>query len=411
MKTIWFFSQTSMLPEMALRPRTNYFAKYLSQLGYKVEVFIGSTIHNTDTNLIKDKRSIHETKRIDGVVYNIIRTPNYRGSGLRRVFSIFTFQFRLYRVSRKKKVAPDVIISNPQSIFGVIPYYISRRLKSGYISEVRDLWPESIVVYKNISRKNPIISFMYYMEKWIYKKANKIIFSMEGGKDYIAQKGWAKEIDLSKVYHINNGVDLDAFNTNVIHSSMYGSNLDSASFKVIYTGSIGIANNVQKIIEAAKVIHEKGYDILFLIYGDGADRKRLEKLCETLKLNNVIFKGLVDKNEIPFILTQGQLNIFHFKQSSLKNYGASLNKIFEYFASGRPIISDCLFGYDLIEKYNCGMVLDNSDAKGLARGIITFYNMPKEQYDSYCNNALMAAQDFDYKKLVEKLVQVIETLE
>lgn len=283
MKTVWFISQTSMLPEMAIRARTNNFAKNLAQRGYRVEVFIGSTVHNTDTNLIMEKHVIQKTKIIDGVVYNIIRTPNYRGSGLKRVFSIFMFQLRLYWVSRKKKPAPDVIISNPQSIFGVIPYFISRKVKSDFVSEVRDLWPESIVVYKYFSRKNPVISFLYYMEKWIYKKANKIIFSMEGGKDYIIEKGWAEEIDLSKVHHINNGVDLDAFNFNVLQNTSNDPDLDNRSFKVIYTGSIGTANNVKKIIDAAKVIQDKGYDkIVFLIYGDGADRVRLEKTCNTL---------------------------------------------------------------------------------------------------------------------------------
>ncbi len=33
--------------------------------------------------------------------------------------------------------------------------------------------------------------------------------------------------------------------------------------------------------------------------------------------------------------------------------------------------------------------------------------MPKEEYNIYCNNALKAAQDFDFKFLTDKLEKVI----
>jgi len=102
------------------------------------------------------------------------------------------------------------------------------------------------------------------------------------------------------------------------------------------------------------------------------------------------------------------VNIFHFKQNSLKKYGASLNKMFEYFASGKPTISDCEFGYDIIKRYNCGVVVDNADSNKLAELILDFYNMPKEEYETYCKNALRAAQDFDFKVLTDKLEEVIQ---
>ena len=62
---------------------------------------------------------------------------------------------------------------------------------------------------------------LYILEKWIYKSADSIIFSMEGGKDYIIEKGWdaghGGPVDLKKVYHINNGVDSELFDYNKNH--------------------------------------------------------------------------------------------------------------------------------------------------------------------------------------------------
>ena len=59
--------------------------------------------------------------------------------------------------------------------------------------EILDLWPESFVAYGMISRKNPLLILGYLAEKWLYKKADRIIFSMAEGKDYLIDKGWSLE--------------------------------------------------------------------------------------------------------------------------------------------------------------------------------------------------------------------------
>ena len=45
--------------------------------------------------------------------------------------------------------------------------------------------------------------------------------------------------------------------------------------------------------------------------------------------------------------------------------------------------------------------------EALAEGILKFYNMTKEEYNIYCNNALKAAQHFDFKVLTDKLEKVL----
>lgn len=410
MKNIWIINHYAMPPKYEVRPRNNVMARYLLDEGYNVKIFSASTIHNTNINLVDNNRKLYMEKEYDGLSFVHIRTSNYSGNGISRIVNMLQFPWRLYKIAKKIKGYPDIIICDLEAIFAVSPYLISKHYKSKFILEVRDLWPESIVEYKNLSKKNPIIRFMYQLEKWIYKKADKIVFTMEGGKDYIVDKKWDKKIELSKVYYINNGVDLEQFYYNKETFEVIDNDIENTkTFKVVYAGSIRLANNVRKIIDAAEIIKEKGYDnIKFLIYGDGTDKKYLQSYCLENKLDNVIFKGFIDKKNIPYILCKCNLNIMHFEQNNLKKYGASLNKMFEYFASGRPTVSDCEFGYDLIKKYKCGSVVDNAESTRLADEIISFYNMPKTKYDFYCENALKAAKDYDYKSLTKQLIEVIK---
>lgn len=408
-KNIWIINHYAMPPKYEVRVRSNMMAKYLQKLGYNVKIFSASTIHNTNINLIIDKRKLFVTKTYENLNFVHIRTRNYSGNGLSRIVNMLQFPFRLIKVAKIIDDKPDVVICDLPVLLAPIPYWISKKYNARFILEVRDLWPESIVEYKGLSRNNPLVRLMYKLEKYMYVKADKLVFTMEGGKDYVKEKGWEKKVDLSKIYHINNGVDLDEFNFNKTNFQISDPDLDDENtFKVVYTGSIRLANNVKKIIDVAQSISKKGFEnIKFLIYGDGTDKEYLEKYCDRFKINNVIFKGFVEKHNIPYILSKCDLNILHFEQNSLKKYGASLNKMFEYFASGKPTISDCEFGYDLIKKYKCGIVVDNASASQLADEIINLYKSSNEKYEFYCNNALIAAKDYDYKNLINKFEKLV----
>ncbi len=406
---IWLVNHYAMPPQYEVRVRNNVMAKYLQKSGHNVTIFAASTIHNTNINLIKDKKKLFIRRSYSGLDFVHIKASSYTGNGFLRIINTIQFPFNFYRVAKKNDEKPDIIICDLGAIFASIPYWISIYCKSKFILEVRDLWPESIVEYMNLSRKNPAVWIMYKLEKWIYKKADNLIFTMEGGKDYIVDKGWDKEIDMSKIHHITNGVDLEEFYSNKEKYKVNDKDLeDSEAFKVIYTGSIRLANNIKKIVDAAQIIKAKRYsDIKFLIYGDGPDRLGLEKYCKSNNIDNVNFKGQVDKKYIPFVLSQGNLNILNYKQTNCWKYGGSQNKLAEYIASGKPVLSTIDMDYNLIDRYGFGISIEDATPEQLAEQIVSFRNMPKKEYDIYCNNALKATKEIDYRILTQKLEEVL----
>lgn len=406
---IWIINHYAMPPEYEVRPRTIMMAKYLQEYGHDVKIFCASTIHNTKINLIDKKGPLFIEKNYHGLDYVHIKASEYVGNGLSRIKNMLQFPLRLIGVSKQIKINPDVIVCDLGAPLAPIPYFISKKRKSRFIFEVRDLWPESIIEYKGLSRRNILVKLMYAIEKWIYKKSDIIVFTMEGGLDYIIDKGWEKSVDISKVHHVNNGVDLDSFNENTTCFTLHDDDLNNVeTFKVVYTGSIRLANNVKKIVEAAKFIQDKGYNaIQLLIYGEGSEREPLMAYCEENNISNVKFKGQIGKEYIPYVLSKSDLNIFHFEQNSLKKYGSSLNKMFEYFASGKPTLSDCEFGYDIINRYKAGVSQDITDPEQFAEKILNFFKMDEQEYSEFCANALKAAKDYDYKYLIGEFEKVI----
>lgn len=407
---VWIINHYAIPPSLGGLVRHYYFSKYLQEKGHEVKIFTSSKIHNTDVNMIKDKRDYVE-KDMDGVTYTFVRTSNYKGNGLDRIINMLQFPIRIWKVYKRFE-KPDVIYTSSPDLFTAISAVLMAKwLRVKKVVEIRDLWPESIVEFSNFSRKNPIIQILYQMEKWLYRNADELIFTMAGGKQYIKDKGWTRGIDPKKIHHVNNGVDLEEFEYNKEHFQIQDEDLENEeTFKVIYTGSIRSANNVETLVKAVEKLDEPKRCQL-LLYGDGTDKETLEKYCKKHKLSNVKFKGKVEKKYIPYILSKSDLNIINYRQTGLLRYGGSQNKLFEYFASGKPICSNVQMGYSLIEKYHCGIEKDISSDKEYADLIRTFMDMTSEEYASYLQNSRRIAEKHDFKVLTDKLEKILEDTE
>ncbi|MNI38797.1 Alpha-D-kanosaminyltransferase [compost metagenome] len=243
----------------------------------------------------------------------------------------------------------------------------------------------------------------------MYKRADGIIFSMEGGRDYIREKGWDTYMDINKFHYINNGVDLSTFYQSVKDNELDDQDLNSEQiFKVVYTGSIRVANNLQPVVEAAKILKDKGYDKIHIFaYGDGDDRESLENYCKANDLKTVHFKGFVEKKYIPFILSKSDLTILNYKNAKTLRFGGSQNKLFEYMAAGKPVLVTVNMNYNVVTKNNCGIALEEPSAENIANAIIQIYDMSDEEHSAWGVSAKKSAEEYDFKALTDKLLRII----
>lgn len=406
---------TNMFKDQA--GRHYWFAENLIKEGYSPTIFCASTVHNSNENIDTGIQKF-VSDIINDIPFVFVKTPDYKGNGKKRIQNMVGFYRNLFHVSKKyaeKHGKPDVILASsvhPLTLIAGIK--IAKKFGVPCICEVRDLWPETLVAYGSIKKYGLFTKLLYLGEKWIYKKADKLIFTIEGGKDYIINNGWDNgnggPIDISKVHYINNGVDLEMFEYNKENFILEDDDLNGkCSFKIIYAGSIRKVNNLELIIDVAEYVKEKSVDkIKFLIYGDGNEREYLENKCKVRNITNVIFKGRVNKNQIPHIVSKADLNLLNYSYHEIWKYGGSQNKNFEYLAAGKPILSTITMGYDIIEKYGAGISLKNQTIENIANNIIGISNMSEEEYEVMCNNARRAAQDYDFKILTKKLVNILE---
>jgi glycosyltransferase involved in cell wall biosynthesis len=409
MKTIWLVNYYAMPPKLESRLRTIKFAYYLKKQGYTVRIIGSSAMHNKEINLIEGNCRFIETS-YDGIDFIHIKTLSYRNNGVFRFLSLLVFHFRLH-ILRKRFPRPDVLIHTALPPFGNVTFFTARSLGAKYIVEVLDLWPESFVAFGLISRGNPLLALAYWAERWLYTKADEVVFSMEGGRDYIMDKKWdidsGGRINLKKVHYINNGVDIAEFDYYKENFEFEDTDLLDDSFRVVYLGSIRLANNIRLLLDAA-INLESADNIKFLIYGDGEERVSLENYCKLKSISNVVFKEKwIDPKYVPFVLSRSSLNILNYRPNSVEKYGGSQSKLFQYLASGKPICSNLEYGNSLVANHNLGISRSFASPEDYAEAILSISRMGKSDYDRICVKSREVAEQFDYQLLTMKLQKLL----
>lgn len=401
-KRVWFVSHYSMPPEYEMRVKTLRYAHYLGLKGIDCTIYAASTLHNTDIDLISDN-SLYIERQYDDLKYVHIRCMRYTKTDLRRIINMEQFGYRFLKVAERFD-PPDVIVSDTYCISYKPIYRYCKRHSIPFVVDVRDLWPQSIVEYMHVSQNNPVIQAMYGMEKRMYVVSDRIIFSMDGGYDYIRDRHLDSLIPKEKVFYINNGVDIEEFQTNCERYRVEDEDLSNDQIKkLVYIGSVRKVNNVGVLLDIAKKI--KNDRVRFLIWGDGDELPRLKERLARENIANVRFKGRVEKKYIPFITSMADINLIHNNPSDLFKYGISFNKIFDYLAAGRPTLSTFPCRYNPAVMAGAGKAVERQDPDEIAREIESMLDADTEQY---CINARKAAQEYDFQKLTDRLLEILE---
>ena len=409
---IWLINHYAVPTKYYPLPRPATFARHLMRAGHDVTIFAASTVHNASLNLITDG-SLYKEDTVEGIHYVYVRDVGYEGSTVRRILNMFLFPLRLGRVCRHFE-KPDVILAVSATPMACMKgLKLARKYGCKGIAEIADLWPESFVAYGLTSKHSLALKLMYAYEKKLYTRANAIVFTMEGGRDYIIGKGWGSNsggpVELSKIYHINNGVDLEAFAYDREHAAFPDPDLDDPSiFKAVYTGAIRKVNDLSILIDTAEALKRRGRrDIRLLLFGDGDEKAALEQAAKERKLSNIVFKGKVSKQKVPYILSRADLCLLHWKPTPIAKFGMSMNKEFDYFASGKPVLANNRTAYDLIERFHCGRSENLTDAGAYAEAICRFADMEPEKRLEYGSNARNAAREYDFAKHTQTLLRIM----
>lgn len=406
---IWFVNkEAAPSSEFATHMRTLRQAKFFQDKGYEVKVFCSAVVHNS--KIVHKFEGICKEEIHDEVPLIFVKCPEYGESFFKRVLSFLVFSINMLRIKADKK--PDIVVHESKTPFDILCMRLAKKYKARYIVDIEDLWPFEFEQVGILSHNNPILKLCYSAQCYIYSKGEHVVISMEGGRDYIKERKWDKEqggpIDINRVHYVNNGISLAEFNYNAEHNTIYDNDLtDDSFFKVIYLGSIRLANNLDQLLDAAKKLSAEK-KIKIFIYGDGPEREALEKRCLNERIDNVVFKNRwIELKYVPYVLSHADLHILNYGKNWAP-YGGSMNKMMMAFASGKPMVCNADLPYSEIKRHNLGIDKVFNNPEDYAKAIKSIYDLPKDEYEAMCSRVKEVAQRYDINYLCERFAEYCE---
>jgi len=392
MKITYIHQYFSTLDEKA-GVRSYMFSKYLVSKGHKVTVITSSY------SLPKEYKR-KKNFEIEGIKVINIKT-NYTNK-LRFTQRALAFtKFMLFSTYLALKTSPDIIFATSTPLTVAFPGIIIKFIKKvPFVFEIRDLWP-NVPIEIGVIKNRLLIFMLKLFEKISYQLADKIVCVSEGIMEKIPQPA-------KKKIYIPTGCDLELFNT--IKNLKWKKESGIASkYLFVLTGSIGVANCPEYLMEAAKILKQRNIkDISIALIGNGSAKEDILKMKDKYRLDNVFIFEPVPKKKLPEILASADGGIILHGLSPTYRYTASPNKFYDYIAAGLPII----FNFegplkDLILEKRAGYYVDYQSPEKLSEVLLHISHNNLEALEIGRNARILAEEKFDIKKSVIQFEEVL----
>lgn len=393
---IIYFHQYFSTPKGATGIRSYAMARALIKNGHSVTMVCGSP-KNGNTGLTGPYIDGVRRGAIDGI--NIIELEIQFSNTLSLTQRLKVFiHFALKSVGLALVEDYDLLFATTTPLTASIPGIAAKWLRrKPFVFEVRDLWPELPKAMGVI--KNPIILWLMSVLEWVsYHSADRLIGLSPGIVEGIVSRGIKRE----KVAMIPNGCDLDIFA--VEPDGWRPKGVAKTDLMAIFTGTHGLANGLDAVIEAASELqNRKQQEIKLVLVGNGMKKAALQKRAKELKLTNVIFHDAVDKTRLAGLMSEADIGLQILANIPAFYYGTSPNKFFDYIAAGLPVLNNYP-GWlaELIKQEDAGYTVSPENpiqfADALEKAALN-----REKLKQMGKNAqALAKREFDRAKLSQK---------
>jgi glycosyltransferase involved in cell wall biosynthesis len=403
-----FVNHYAGTPKYGMEYRVFHIAKRMIDAGHAVSVIAASYTHLRTTNPQVDDDWAEE--EIEKIKYYWIKVPEYSTNSPARGINIISFVYKLFRYHKVwvNKIKPDVIVSASTYLLDIFPCkFIAKRSGAILLSEIRDIWPLSLVELNGMNPMHPFALVIGLAERATYKSANAIISALPNLQDYCKKNQFKPQ----ELFYIPNGVDAENWEPSilelpVLHKEAIDRSRQKGLFLVGYAGGHVVNMTLMALVEAASILRGKNFHFLFL--GKGPEKKYLMEYAEQKKFGNITWLPAVSHGEAKSFMKQMDALYLGWQKRPIYQFGISPNKLMDYMMAEKPIIHACDARYDPVKISGCGISVPPEDANAISAALVCLSKLPKSELIAMgLRGREYVEREHDYKGLSEQYLQAI----
>lgn len=407
---IWLVMSGEPLPIYGDRPhRVGILSDMLTQKGHDVTWWTTTFDH-------QDKAYLHKCNTIVNIQKNfnfsfLHSSVTYKKNvSFRRMLNHFQVSKQFINVAEATE-KPDVIFcAYPTIDLAYEATKFAQKYGVPVVVDVRDLWPDIFV--------EPFPSILQPLGKRIllsYFNKARYVFSNCSAVTAVSQKylewtrGYTEQPlnELDQVFPLGYKKPTQGYDLSASRERMEKLGVSSSKLIIWFVGTFGQTYELSVVIEAAKKL-EYVDDIQFVFTGDGEKSNEWRALAKTSR--NIVFTGWVGKEDIAYLSTVATIGLMAYRKGAPQGLP---NKIFEYLASGLPILSSLeTETMDLLREHNVGLSYDANSSDDLYKKLTTLIK-EKERLETMSSNAQALfdeyySSDIIYSRLINYLELIVK---
>ncbi len=366
---------------------------------FEVHVVCGNPLYRK----VKNRGLVSKTDYKNVTIWRVNNTRLSKKNLFTRLINLMSyFVLCFFKVMFFKKVSCVISETDPP-LLGITACFYSRVRRVPFVYYVQDLWPNVGIINQKLTHP-VVIRILKRANKFLYDHAHQIIVPGRDMRERLAQEN---QIPLSKIKVVPNWADpQQIYPVKLQENAFYKHNFDP-QFVVMYSGNMGLSQDLENTIKAADLLKEKK-DILFVLIGEGAYKERLIDLSDSLGLKNVKFLTYQDKEDLKLTLGAAHIHLIPM----IKGLGGIIvpSKVYGIMAAGRPYIAALdreSEVHKITEEFNCGISINPSDVEELKNGILWAYNHKPEIEEMGRNGRIALEKYYSREICTQKFKQVI----
>jgi glycosyltransferase involved in cell wall biosynthesis len=399
-RVVWIVNQYAGSPRHGMEYRHFYLARALAQRGHRPVVISGSHSHLfTAPPEVSRPFTLHS---FDGVTYCWVALPRYkRAISVGRVVNMAAFAAALAGLPTRRLPRPDAILVSSPSLFPLpVASRWARRFGARLVFEVRDIWPLTLQELGGLSQRHPLIVLMQRLEDYGYRVSDRVVSVLPAAEGHMVARG----LDPAKLHYLPNGVDLNGSQPQGGAPRAVREAIRPGAFTVGFVGTLGRANVLETLIEAARLLDPDRFQVV--IVGHGPEREQLAARAATVP--NIVFAGPIAKDQVAAVIGLFDACYVGYRRSPLYRFGVSPNKLYEYMAAGRPVLFAADAANQPVAEADCGRTVEPEDPAALADAIRSLADRPPAERARLGANArTYVERHHSYGRLAEELAGIL----
>ncbi|MFC1513634.1 glycosyltransferase family 4 protein [candidate division KSB1 bacterium] len=383
-------------PEMgAPQARIADLAARLAKNGHIVTVLTGFPNYPAGKIYPGYRYKIFQKEIVEGV--KVLRTWIFPASNKRlywRLVNYFSFIVSSI-ISSFRCGRTDVIYVESPPLFDGIPGYIISKLKRApFLFNVADLWPD-FAVELGLVKPGILLSVVYRMESFFYKKAKRISTVTEG---LINRLNKEKNVPEEKLVLLSNGVDTGKFHPEISGEHIRKKYDLADKFITAYIGNFGHWQGLETIIDTAELLKDEE-KFHFMLIGDGAKKDEILEYADSKNLKNMTILPAQNRDLIPEFWAAVDCAVVPLRKVSCAAQALPV-KMFEALAMGKPVIAGIKGEAErLINKAQAGITVEPEHPVSYVNAIKELNSDRKNCEDMGLNGRRFVEENFNRDNL------------